>query len=101
MEHSGSDRLDEVYTRNSIMDTVISDLNDVYIKVDCERSIAKELSDFFTFTVPNYQFTPAYKKRKWDGKIRLYNTHTRVIYKGLLDYVISFCKDRNYTFKSL
>ena len=98
MEHSGSDRLDEVYTRNSIMDAVISDLNDVYIKVDCERSIAKELSDFFTFTVPNYQFTPAYKKRKWDGKIRLYNTHTRVIYKGLLDYVISFCEDRNYTF---
>ena len=81
-----------------MMDVEISDLNDVYIKVDCERSIAKEISDFFTFTVPNYQFTPAYKKRKWDGKIRLYNIHTRVIYKGLLDYVISFCKDRNYTF---
>jgi superfamily II DNA or RNA helicase len=80
------------------MDVEITDLNDVYIKVDCERSIAKELSDFFTFTVPNYQFTPAYKKRKWDGKIRLYNIHTRVIYKGLLDYVVSFCKDRNYTF---
>ena len=65
MEHSSSDRLDEIYTWNSVMDLEISDLNDVYIKVDCERSIAKELSDFFTFTVPNYQFTPAYKKRNY------------------------------------
>jgi superfamily II DNA or RNA helicase len=79
------------------MDVIISDVSEVYIKVDCDRSIAKELSDFFTFLVPNYQYTPAYQKKKWDGKIRLFNLHARTLYKGLLDYVIHFCKDRKYT----
>ena len=71
--------------------------DDVHIKIECERSLAKELSDYFTFTVPNYQFTPAYKNKTWDGQIRLFNLHTQTIYAGLLDYIVRFSNDRNYT----
>jgi superfamily II DNA or RNA helicase len=78
-------------------DLVIEDLDSVYIKVNCERSIAKELNQYFTFAVPNYQFTPAYKNKIWDGQIRLFNLFTHTIYAGLLDYVIKFANDRNYT----
>lgn len=71
--------------------------DDVYMKVDCERGVAKELSDFFTFKVPNYQFTPAYKNKVWDGQIRLYNLYRQTLYVGLLDYLLQFASDRNYT----
>ena len=74
----------------------IKQLDSVNIKIDCDRGIAKEFSSFFTFTVPNYKFTPAYKNKIWDGKIRLFNTLTHTLYAGLLDYVFKFCEERGY-----
>ena len=70
--------------------------DDVYLKINCERGMAKELSEFFTFKVPNYQYTPAYKNKIWDGQIRLFNLYKQTIYRGLYDYIIQFAKDRNY-----
>lgn len=74
----------------------LTKLNECFIKVDCERSLAQELSDFFTFFVPGYQFMPAYKNRIWDGKIRLFNSKDFTIYHGLMNYIIKFCEERNY-----
>ena len=54
-------------------DIVINKKDEVYVKISCEKSVAKELSEFFTFFVPGYQFVPAYRNRVWDGKIRLFN----------------------------
>jgi superfamily II DNA or RNA helicase len=78
-------------------DIVISKVNEVYIKVHCERSYSQEISDFFTFHVPNYQFTPAYRNRLWDGKIRLLDLRTNYLYYGLIPYLKKFCAERNYT----
>jgi len=74
----------------------INELDSVNIKIDCEKSIAKEISSFFTFTVPNFKFTPAYRNKIWDGKIRLFNTLSHTLYAGLLDYVFKFAQERNY-----
>jgi len=71
-------------------------LNETYIKFECDRNIAQELSDFFTFFVPGYQFMPAYKSRVWDGKIRLADLKNFTIYYGLLSYIEEFCKQRSY-----
>ena len=71
----------------------------VMLKIDCDRSLAKELNGYFTFTVPNFQYTPAFKKRLWDGKIRLFNLYTQTIYAGLSDLVVKFAKDRGYTWE--
>lgn len=78
-------------------DLIIDDVNCVFIKVACERSIAKELSDFFTFKVPGHTFMPAYRNRLWDGQIKLYNIYKQEIYSGLHDYVLKFANDRNYS----
>lgn len=78
-------------------DIVISKVNEAFIKVHCERSISQEMSDFFTFYVPNYQFTPAYKNRLWDGKIRLLDQRTNNLYYGLIPYLKKFCIERNYS----
>ena len=69
---------------------IISKKNDVYVKVDTEPNIARELVDFFTFEVPGARFMPTYKSRVWDGKIRLYNQMTGEIYFGLVPYVEEF-----------
>lgn len=74
----------------------LTKLNEAYIRVECEKSLAQELSEFFTFFVPNYQFTPAYKNRIWDGKIRLFNSRNNSIYYGLVPYINKFCEERNY-----
>ena len=81
-------------------DLEIHQIDSVYLKVDCDKSTAKELSDFFTFSVPNHKYTPAYKNKMWDGQIRLFNVHTRKIYAGLLDYIVSFAKERKYSYEA-
>ena len=78
---------------------VISKKNEVYLYVDSEIHIYYELADQFTFEVPGAQFSPAYKKKFWDGKIRLFNTQNGQIYVGLLDRVIQFCRDHGYTYE--
>lgn len=73
--------------------------NETYLYVDTEASVMLELSDFFTFTVPGYQFTPQYRAKLWDGKIRLYNIYTKELYVGLLPYIQEFAKTNGYTVK--
>lgn len=74
----------------------IEKIDEVYIKVHCEPSVAYELNDYFTFDVPGAKFMPAYRNKFWDGKIRLFNTMTCTIYAGLLKYIEEFVKSRNY-----
>ena len=78
-------------------DLILRKQNEVYLKFECERSVAQELADYFTFFVPGYQFMPAYKKRLWDGKIRLADLRTFTIYHGLVPYIEKFCEERGYS----
>ena len=58
-----------------------------------------ELSDHFTFEVQGAKFSPAYRNKYWDGKIRLFSTATGEIYCGLLDKIVSFCDRHDYTYE--
>ena len=79
------------------MDTlIIEKKNEVYITVDCDPNIQRELSEFFTFYVPGYKFMPAFRNRMWDGKIRLYSQKTKEIYFGLYPYIRAFAEERGY-----
>ena len=82
-----------------MVDLKIQKLNEVFIKIEAEPHIHQELSDHFTFDVPGAKFMPQYRSKYWDGKIRLFSTATGQIYVGLLDKVISFCKNYNYDYK--
>lgn len=72
--------------------------NDVYLQVDSSSGVFQELSQFFCFFVPGYQFMPAYKSKMWNGKIYLFNTMDGSLYTGLLHYLKVFCDARRYTF---
>ena len=75
---------------------IISKKDEVYAKVTCEKHHAQELSEFFTFFVPGYQFTPAFRNRLWDGKIRLFDLRSNTLYLGLIPYLRNFCEERQY-----
>ena len=78
------------------MEISVSKFNEVYIRIKCEPSVARELSEFFTFEVPNAKFMPSVRNRLWDGKIRLFSPGTGKIYFGLLPYVKEFLKEQGY-----
>ena len=88
--------MEKVYGR---FDLIISKKNEVYIKVETEPNIARELSDFFTFEVPGARFMPTYKNRIWDGKIRLFNQMSGEIYFGLVPYIEEFAKRNDISIK--
>ena len=75
---------------------IIEKKNEVYITVDCESDVQREISEFFTFYVPGYKFMPAFRNRMWDGKIRLFSQKTKEIYFGLYPYIKAFAEERGY-----
>lgn len=79
------------------MDTlVLEDVDSVFIRVRCERGTAKELSDCFSFKVPNHKYMSRFRKSRWNGDIKLYNIGKATIYRGLKNYVTKFAADRGY-----
>jgi superfamily II DNA or RNA helicase len=83
-------------------DTVkVSKVNEVFLKVDCDDGLAKELFEFFSFKVPNAKFMPSYRNRMWDGKVYLFSIKTHKIYIGLLPYVDEFCRERGFNFEGV
>ena len=74
------------------MKITIEKTNEVNLRVFADESIEYDLSQFFTFEVPGARFTPAFRARIWDGKIRMYDMHRKTLYVGLLDYLIKFAE---------
>ena len=78
---------------------IISKKNEVHLHIESDIHVYYELADYFTFEVPGAKFMPTYKNKYWDGKIRLFNIQNGEIYVGLLDKIIQFCKDHEYTYQ--
>jgi superfamily II DNA or RNA helicase len=72
---------------------IIDKKNEVYLKIEADDSIRRELSEYFTFEVPGYKFVPAFRNRVWDGRIRLFSYATGQIYAGLYPYILKWCEE--------
>ena len=71
----------------------VEKVNEVYIRVySHDMGIEQELGDFFTYEFPGARFTPQYRAKLWDGKVRLYDIIRKTLYSGLLEYVEKFCE---------
>ena len=79
-------------------DIIIHQVDEVYVRIETSKSIEYELLDHFSFFANGYKFHILWKQKVWDGKIRLYNRKTKLIYKGLLNQIIKFCEDREYNY---
>lgn len=79
----------------------IEKLDEVFVRIFSEPSIEKELSDFFTYEYPGARFTPQFRARLWDGKVRLYDAIRKTLYVGLVSYVEEFCARNGYQIEYL
>ena len=72
--------------------------NEVYVTVHSnEEYVHRELSDYFTFEVPEAKYlkkNPRYKY--WDGTIRLYSPSTGALYHGLVDHLQTWANEKQY-----
>jgi superfamily II DNA or RNA helicase len=82
-----------------MMDTVrVTKFNEVHNRIECDPGIAMEIATYYTFDVPGAKFSPMYKNKIWDGKIRTFNPMNRLLYCGLNDNLKQFCEARDYDF---
>jgi superfamily II DNA or RNA helicase len=73
----------------------ISKVNEVYLELEVDEDISREISDYFTFEVPGAKFMPQFRNRMWDGKIRMFSPHNGRIYVGLLPYIKEYCTKKS------
>lgn len=75
----------------------IEKLDEVFVRVFSDPSIEQELVDFFTYEYPGARFTPQFRARLWDGKVRLYDGIRKTLYLGLVPYIEQFAINNGYT----
>lgn len=80
------------------MDIHLTKIDSVWMRIEADAGILQELSEKFTFEVPNARFIPSVRSRRWDGKIRLLRRGTNKIYMGLCKYIEEYAKENSYTF---
>lgn len=76
----------------------LNNINESYVQVTCSEDLAKELKEYFTFSVPGAQFSPKYKAKLWNGKISLFDRHYK-IYRGLAQHIIDWAAEQKYQLK--
>jgi superfamily II DNA or RNA helicase len=72
-----------------------------HFMVEAHPAQENELREYFSFFVPGYKFMPAYKRKVWDGKVKLYNTVSKQMNVGLYTHLRRFCADRFYPLEIL
>ena len=74
---------------------IIDKTDEVYLKIEADADIRRELGEYFTFEVPGFKFMPQFRNRVWDGKIRLFSYATGKIYAGLYPYIVNWCNEND------
>ena len=80
-------------------DIILDQENHAHIRVWTTEAIERELSDEFSFEVPGFDFMKK-KNRHWDGRIKLFNRITKLIYAGLAPRIMEWATLQGYTIES-
>jgi hypothetical protein len=75
----------------------VNSIDQAHLRVTCEDSgVLQELSEFFSFFAAGYQFSPAFKRRQWDGRIHLFNLRNQTLPAGLLHHLQKYADSRKH-----
>ena len=74
----------------------ISKENETYIRIKADRSVLMELWNHFCYDHPKAPFTPAFKEKRWDGKVRLLDLRSGKLPLGLHLLTKEFCEAQGY-----
>ena len=80
-------------------DIIISKKNEIDLHLDCDQSILYELQEEFSFDVEGASFSPAYRKKYWDGKIRLCNVGNQTVPAGMVYRLCKWFDRHGYTWE--
>ena len=80
-------------------DIVIGKKNEIELHLKCGQHILYELQEDFSFDVEGASFSPAYRKKYWDGKIRLVSVSSSTMPCGLIYRLCKWCDKHNYTWE--
>lgn len=75
---------------------IVRKANESLLHIECDRGIASELSEYFSFEAPGARFMPSVKNKVWDGKLRFFNLRNNTLPVGHYLHLHKFCKDRGY-----
>lgn len=78
------------------MSVNIRKIDNVHIQVVADPHVRMGLSEHFSRFAKNYQFSPEYKARVWNGKVYHFNYSTGTIYAGLILDVLEYLKDNGH-----
>ena len=73
-------------------------VDEVFLRLACDQSTARELHDHLSCYIENRWFHPLVKKRIWSGLISFFDLKTQLLPIGLLQNFDTFCKDRDYQY---
>ena len=80
-------------------DVVLHKVNETFMKIEASDAVFTHIYKSFRFTNQKLKYHPLVKARQWDGYINLVNNRTREIYIGLLEELVHFFKDNDYSFE--
>ncbi len=80
-------------------DLVISKKNEIDLQLKCDPHILHELQEDFSFDVEGASFSPAYRKKYWDGKIRMVSVSASTMPSGLVYRLCKWADKHNYSWE--
>lgn len=63
--------------------------------------VLNEMYEFFSFYAQGFRFSPKFRNKLWDGKIRLIQAGRKIAPVGLYGQIAKFCADRGYQFEDI
>lgn len=81
------------------VDVVISKKNEIDLHLECEQAILYELQEEFSFDVEGASFSPAYRKKYWDGKVRLISVTKNTAPAGMVYRLCKWLDRHGYTWE--
>ena len=80
-------------------DCIITKKNECEVILEAEAHLHMEVSEAFSFPVDGASFSPAYRKKYWDGVIRIYSTATKCLPAGLTYQLCRWLDRHGYTWE--
>ena len=77
-------------------DIIITKKNEIDLELQCDPHVLYELQEAFSFDVEGASFSPAYRNRHWDGKVRLCNINKQTLPVGLTYTLCRWCDRHDY-----
>lgn len=81
-------------------DIILAPYNHSHCYVWADTGPERDLSDEFSYVVPGSEFMKRGFRKNWDGKVRLLNKTTKLIYAGLAPRIVTWAEKNSYTIEN-